>query len=315
MHWFYLVSAPILVSNAAYILFVMKLLDIDLLSHPRLARAGFGIVALMSSFILIALARPRWSLELDRVGVALFATYGLVCAVVRMRQGSSSARFYLVAVGTLFVLGGSSISLTRTDANYFFVEHLGLIAVAAEAVLLALVLAHQIAMADAERNTALDRAAHHARIARIDVLTRLSNRYALELDLVELPPDGSLTFIDMDALKRYNDEFGHACGDELLRGFADHLSRALGARGTAYRLAGDEFAVTCPTGDQSFVTSAIAQAIQGLQDKGFEFAGASHGSVQRRETESLEQLKHVADQRMYQSKTIRKSRGPKSSVA
>lgn len=315
MHWFYLVSAPILVSNAAYVLFVMKLLDIDPASHPRLARAGLGITLLLGLFILLALARPRWSLELDRVGVAFFASYGLVCAVVRTRQGSSSARFYLVAVAALFLLGGSAISLTKTDASYFFVEHLGLIAVAAEAVLLALVLAHQIAIADTERNTALDRAAHHARIARMDALTSLSNRYALELDLVELPSDGSLTFIDLDSLKRYNDEFGHARGDELLRGFARQLTVALGASGAVYRLAGDEFAVTCPSGDAKFVANAIAQSILALKAQGFKFAGASHGSVRRNETESLEQLKQVADQRMYEQKHTRKSLGPKSSVA
>jgi diguanylate cyclase (GGDEF)-like protein len=315
MHWFYLVSAPILVSNGLYVLFVMKLLDIEPIAHRGLARAGQGILGLMGLFILIALVRPRWSLELDRIGVAFFATYGLVCAIVRSRQGNISARFYLVAIATLFVLGGSAISLTKTDASYFFVEHLGLIAVTAEAVLLALVLAHQIAMADTERNTALDRAAHHARIARMDALTNLSNRYALELDLVELPLEGSLTFIDLDSLKRYNDEFGHARGDELLRGFARSLTLALGTRGSVYRLAGDEFAVTCPSGDETFVANAIAQSIQILKTQGFKFAGASHGSVLRSETASLEQLKQVADQRMYQQKHTRKSLGPKSSVA
>jgi diguanylate cyclase len=315
MHWFYLVSVPILVSNAAYVLFVMNLLDIKPASHPWLARAGLGIVALLSLFILIAVARPRWSLELDRAGVALFASYGMTSAVVRSRQGSSSARLYLVAIAALFVLGLISISLTRIGSNYFFVEHLGLVAVAAEAVLLALVLAHQIAVADSERNMALDRAAHHARIARIDALTGLPNRYALEHDLVELPIEGSLTFIDLDSLKRYNDEYGHARGDELLCEFARYLKAALGTRGAAYRLAGDEFAVTCPNGDTGFVSEAIEEAIRALKTQGFKFAGASHGSVQRIETESLEQLKRVADQRMYQEKTTRKSLGPRSSVA
>ena len=314
MHWFYLVSTPILVSNIAYVLFVMKLLDIEPASHPRLARTGLAVVALLSLFVLAAAARPRWSLELDRAGVALFASYGMVCAVVRTRQGSSSARLYLVAIAALFVIGGIAISLTKIDASYFFVEHLGLVAVAAEAILLALVLAHQIAVADSERSMALDRADHHARIALLDALTGLSNRYALERDLVELPNQGSLTFIDLDSLKRYNDEFGHARGDELLCEFARHLTAALDARGTAYRLAGDEFAVTCPSGDTPFVSEAIAAAIRALKTQGFKFAGASHGTVQRNETESLERLKQVADQRMYEQKVTRKSPGPRSSV-
>jgi diguanylate cyclase len=293
---------------------VMKLLDIEHSSHPWLARAGMGSVGLFSLFVLVAMVRPRWSLELDRAGVAIFASYGLACAVVRTREGSSSARLYLVAVAALFVLGLISISLTGVDATYFFVEHLGLLAVAAETVLLALVLAHQIAVSDRERNQALDRAAHHARIAMIDSLTGLANRYALERDLVDLPNEGSLTFIDLDSLKRYNDEYGHARGDELLCGFARHLRVALHTRGFAYRLAGDEFAVTCASGDTQFVSDAIAQAILGLKTQGFSFAGASHGSVQRIETESVEQLKRVADQRMYQQKITRKSLGNQSTV-
>jgi diguanylate cyclase (GGDEF)-like protein len=314
MHWFYLVSAPILVSNTVYIFFVMKLLDIELATHPRLARAGLGIAALLSLFILVALVRPRWSLELDRVGVAFFISYGLVSGVVRMRQGNPSARLYLVAIGVLFLLGGTAISLTGTNTSYFFVEHLGILAVTAEAVLLALVLAHQIATADTERNSALDRAAQNARIARVDALTNLYNRYALEHDLVDLPADGSLTFIDLDSLKRYNDEYGHAHGDNLLCCFARSLTAALGKRGELYRLSGDEFAVTCGSGDTTFVADAIAQSIQSMKAHGFEFAGASHGSVHRRETESLEQLKHVADQRMYEEKHRRKSVGQKRSA-
>jgi len=314
MHWFYLVSAPILVSNTAYILFVMKLLDIDMASHPRLARAGLGIAALLSLFILVALVRPRWSLELDRVGVAFFISYGLVSAFIRMRQGNPSARLYLVAVAVLFVLAGTAISLRGTNTRYFFVEHLGLVAVTAEAVLLALVLAQQIATVDTERNTALDRAAQNARIARIDALTNLYNRYALEHDLADLPTEGSLTFIDLDSLKRYNDEFGHAHGDELLRCFARSLTTLLGTRGVLYRLSGDEFAVTCPSGETNFVADVIAQSIQTMQAHGFAFAGASHGSVHRRETESLEQLKQVADERMYEEKHRRKSLGQKRSA-
>jgi diguanylate cyclase (GGDEF)-like protein len=315
MHWFYLVSAPILVSNTVYILFVMKLLDIELATNPRLARAGLGIAGLLSLFILVALLRPRWSLELDRVGVAFFISYGLVSGVVRMRQGNRSARLYLVAIAALFVLGGTAISLTGgTDKSYFFVEHLGLVAVTTEVILLALVLAHQIATADNERNSALDRAAHNARIARVDALTNVYNRYALEHDLVDLPPEGCLTFIDLDSLKRYNDEYGHAHGDNLLCSFARSLTAALGKRGELYRLSGDEFAVTCPSGDTLFVSKAIAQSIQTMKAHGFEFAGASHGSVHRRETESLEQLKHVADQRMYEEKHRRKSVGQKRSA-
>jgi diguanylate cyclase len=309
VHWFYAVSAPILVSNVVYIFFVMELLDIKVSSNPRLARAGFAISALLCLFCVVSLVQPRLSLEFDRVGVALFISYGLTSGVVRLRQGNATAGPYLIAIASLFVLGGTAISLTGTKHSYFFVEHLGLLAVTAEIVLLALVLARQVAAADSERNKALDRAAQNARLARVDALTGLYNRYALEHDLTRLPAEGSLTFIDLDGLKRYNDEYGHAHGDKLLCSFARALSTALDARGELYRVSGDEFALVCPSGDTAFIGASLNQALEAMKAGGFAFAGASHGSAHRRETPSLEQLKQLADRRMYEDKHRRKSDG------
>lgn len=48
--------------------------------------------------------------------------------------------------------------------------------------------------------------------------------------------------IDVDGLKAINDEFGHAAGDAALRAAARCLRERCGARGTIYRIGGDEFA-------------------------------------------------------------------------
>jgi diguanylate cyclase (GGDEF)-like protein len=160
-----------------------------------------------------------------------------------------------------------------------------------------------------ERDVAIRDAKVASQLAITDALTGLSNRYALEDELETMPRSGSLTFIDLDSLKRYNDQFGHARGDELLCSFSRSLCEALGGRGAAYRLAGDEFAVICSAGDVAFVSQCIEQAIQCLKHRGFRFAGASYGSVRRSETTSIEQLKRVADLRMYQQKADRKSLG------
>ncbi|WP_031438817.1 diguanylate cyclase domain-containing protein, partial [Methylobacter tundripaludum] len=99
-----------------------------------------------------------------------------------------------------------------------------------------------------------------------------------------LPQHGSLTFIDMDGLKFYNDRFGHERGDELLRTFARHLSERLGVKAQAHRLGGDEFAITCEYGDVTWVESMLTQAVEDLGDSGFKFAGASSGSAHVHET-------------------------------
>lgn len=309
LHWFYLVSAPILVSNCAYILFAQALLEIRRLDHPRLYWSGMAILGLLVGFILLAAARPHWSLELDRYGVALFLTYGLIAGIVRTRQGNTSARLYLVAILAFALFGVVAISQTRLEGLYtIYLEHVGLGAVVVEVVLLALVLSYQFAQLVRDKEYALLRAEEEQRIARTDPLTGLPNRYALEIELARLPLQGSLTFIDLDGLKYYNDRFGHASGDDLLRSFAVHLTGKLGEKARVHRLGGDEFALTCPEGDVAWVERMLEETLAATRRSGFEFAGASAGSVHVHENPSRENLKHLADTRMYENKHQRKAR-------
>ncbi len=155
-HWFYLISAPILFSNCAYIVFVITLLDIRRDTHPRLYRTGLVLLGLFAFFILLAMSSPNWSLELDRYGVALFMGYGLIAGLVRAREGNVSARLYLVAIVIFFALGATSISLSEMDGiQTLYVEHLGLVAVTVEGLLLALVLAWQVTQLQRAKESAL----------------------------------------------------------------------------------------------------------------------------------------------------------------
>ena len=172
MHWFYLISMPILFSNVAYVFFVLRLLDITRDAHPRLYRSGMFLIWLFAGFIVLALAKPNWSLELDRIGVGLFMSYGVGAGIVRSRQGDHTARNYLFAVVAFFVLGAISISLGKLDGAYtFYIEHLGLLAVTVEALLLALVLAGQFAQLRMQFERAHENATR-------DALTNLQNRRA-----------------------------------------------------------------------------------------------------------------------------------------
>lgn len=312
MHWVYLVSVPILFSNCAYVLFVISLLEIRPGIHPRLYRAGRLLLTVLFGLVFTAAVLPHWSLEIDRYGVGLFLTYGLVAAIVRMREGSASARFYLYAILAFFVLGMVTITANSLEGVYtLYIEHMGLLSVSIEVVLLSLVLAHQFAELYRDKEDALVSLGHSMRIALTDPLTGLPNRLVLDTTLARLPSRGSLTFIDMDGLKYYNDRFGHERGDALLRVFANHLARRLAenpsARATAYRLGGDEFGITSESGDLGLVESVIAGAVADMRQEGFDLAGASFGSVHVYENPTRNRLKHLADERMYRNKLQRKS--------
>ncbi|MBJ7329341.1 MAG: GGDEF domain-containing protein [Solirubrobacteraceae bacterium] len=89
--------------------------------------------------------------------------------------------------------------------------------------------------------------------ARIDALTGLLNRHALELRVseLEMQADGSELTIgvivaDLDRFKSVNDQHGHAIGDDVLRKAAERLRTQGRAFELIYRIGGEEFLVLLP---------------------------------------------------------------------
>ncbi len=94
------------------------------------------------------------------------------------------------------------------------------------------------------------------RLAVTDHLTGLPNRREIEERLgAEIERAArynrvlSLLMIDVDDLKKVNDEFGHAVGDEVLRGLAGLFRTEMRSSELAGRLGGDEFVVVLPETD------------------------------------------------------------------
>ena len=88
-----------------------------------------------------------------------------------------------------------------------------------------------------------------------------------------------LTLFDLEGFKHYNDSYGRACGDVLLRRLARRLQTAIGPDAEAYRTRGDEFAVLS-RGPRAGTEAVIARASAALVDLGEGFMIRSwHGSV------------------------------------
>ena len=308
IHQFYLSSTPILFSNLAYMLFVMSLLGISQASYPKLFYAGVAGIVVMLLFLAFAYDYPNYTLEFARIGVGIFLCYGLCVGITTAYRGNASARIYLIAILTFFALGGLTITSKGFFGEYtFYIEHLGLVSVAGETILLALVLSYQFAQLHKDKESALLQLKQSELIAMTDALTGLPNRYALEPELRQLPPEGSLTFLDLDGLKYYNDKFGHERGDQLLQEFGWDLQKRLHGIATLHRLGGDEFALTCASGGKELIAQMLQQTVEYLQGKGFAFAGFSLGMVYMNESNDSKELMHIADSRMYNNKRQRKS--------
>lgn len=86
-----------------------------------------------------------------------------------------------------------------------------------------------------------------------DPLTGLYNRRYmqefLERELQRSRRQGrplSLLMLDLDHFKRFNDRFGHAAGDELLRSLGDTLLQSIRSDDVACRYGGEEFVIVLP---------------------------------------------------------------------
>lgn len=100
--------------------------------------------------------------------------------------------------------------------------------------------------------------------ARVDGLTGALNRETFFALLESAAAGGSpfaLLIADADHFKRINDEFGHQCGDDALRGIAGAISASLRARDFWGRIGGEEFAIYLDGADRE-MAHAIADMIR-----------------------------------------------------
>lgn len=91
------------------------------------------------------------------------------------------------------------------------------------------------------------------RLSTTDALTGLANRRAFQARLRHewrrarrYTSPLSLLLIDIDGLKRINDEQGHAVGDRVLRTAAHAISTTMRVTDAGARWGGDEFAIVAP---------------------------------------------------------------------
>src|SRR6516165_5303681 len=148
-----------------------------------------------------------------------------------------------------------------------------------------------------------------------DPLTGLSNRRlfaeSFEKELTRARRYGlplGLVVLDLHRFKEVNDKYGHLRGDDVLRGTATTLRKALRTSDSAFRIGGDEFALLLPQTDavQALALSRRVQTVfvEILRPLGLAFPVTMDQGVATfpQDGEQAEQLIRIADERLYRLK-------------
>ena len=155
-------------------------------------------------------------------------------------------------------------------------------------------------------------------LANTDGLTGLLNKRYFDRVLTVLEQHSqpfALFYMDLDRFKPVNDTYGHDVGDKLLKGVAQRLQGCIRSRDYAFRLGGDEFALlllgqmepeTCARKmDMICEMVAVPYEIDGNSVS----VGASCGyALYPAESVDVQQVRYIADQRLYENKQANHAR-------
>lgn len=157
-----------------------------------------------------------------------------------------------------------------------------------------------------------------------DALTALANRHSMDeflrqaqINAMEKDEPLSVLLIDIDHFKKFNDDYGHQVGDQVLRLVAKVLQESVREVDLAARYGGEELIAVLPGTDLAACTTVaerirrrIAEARLTRRATGKEIGSitVSIGVAQFRLAESAEAMIERCDRGLYQAKRMGRNR-------
>jgi diguanylate cyclase (GGDEF)-like protein len=149
--------------------------------------------------------------------------------------------------------------------------------------------------------------------ALLDPISGLGNHRAFQEELHRQIEDAgrnqhplALAIVDLDDLKRVNDEHGHAGGDQLLASMGRLLVGASRAADRAFRVGGDEFALILPHADaddaHAIIRRVLSSALSGETTNGRPFSFSAGVSAYPSPSQDGRRLLRNADAALYWAK-------------
>ena len=265
------------------------------------------------------------SLNSDTVRLDLTADNGFILGEFRRDAPGARTQQHRTAIPFSY-RGHATMVLEKTlEPTYRAIAQLGwqLAGSGVTLQLLGLILVYQlrryrrqVRRAQSEYDRRLEAQSALERMATLDALTGLPNRYLLDeqltLRVAEAERFGrklALLFIDLDNFKNINDSFGHEAGDKLLKIVAERMSGCLRSYDLLSRFGGDEFVIllsSMPGAKQiEHVARKVFEALQPMIQVAERelFVSVSIGiSIYPDDAESPSDLLRTADAAMYTAK-------------
>ncbi len=150
------------------------------------------------------------------------------------------------------------------------------------------------------------------RLIERDVLTGLYNRRSAEKRIDSIEESGvkyCVAIGDIDHFKKFNDTFGHECGDVVLREVAHLLNDGMNkSEGFVARWGGEEFLLVFVNKNIDEAKDALLLIRQALHDKDVEYDGQIHkvtmtfGATEKEPGVAINHLIRAADDKLYEGK-------------
>lgn len=153
--------------------------------------------------------------------------------------------------------------------------------------------------------------------SRIDPLTQLPNRTAFHEIANDKLKCGAtpccFALADIDDFKQINDNYGHDCGDEILKWVAQQLKTLSKKRYTVARWGGEKFVFVIPSTDIYEAQDLLDKAREVLASGSMEYYGKTlsvsltFGVTEIQESQTIPSALTVADRFMYEGKSSGKN--------
>lgn len=144
-----------------------------------------------------------------------------------------------------------------------------------------------------------------------DALTGLYNRRAAEKKLDQLEKEGvssSISIGDIDFFKKFNDNFGHECGDVVLKEVAACLNEGMRGKGFVARWGGEEFLLVFENIEEMAAGLFLTDILQSVRDREVVYEDQVHavtmtfGVTGRDKDEKVSDQIRRADDMLYEGK-------------